>query len=102
MYSLSPASYARYRFPYNINRRSGGRHTGSWPTTKRPPAEAGGLLVLYCKRWLGRTRLVVLITAVHAAVAASRDRGLGLGKVGNQGFGGKEETGDRGRVLQRR
>ena len=43
-------------------------------------------LVLYCKHWLGCLRLAVLVTAVHAAVAAGRDRSLGLGKLDNHGF----------------
>ena len=33
-------------------------------------------------------------------MAAGRGRSFGLGKFRNQGFGGKKEPGDRGRVLE--
>ena len=55
---------------------------------------------MYSKHWLGCQRLAVLVSAVHAAVAAGRGRSLGLGKLDNQGLSGEKETGDRGCVLQ--
>ena len=44
--------------------------------------------------------MVVLVLAVHAAVAAGRSSSLALGKLHNEGFSGEKQTGDRGCVLQ--
>ena len=70
-------------------------------TKNGPPAEAGGLshFVLQTLAWVP-LRLAVLVPAIHAAVAAGRCRRLRLWELDNQGFGGKEEAGDRGCVLE--
>src|ERR1035441_717239 len=67
---------------------------------KRPPAEAGDLSCLVLQTLAWGLRLAVLVSAVHAAVAAGWGRSLGFGKLDNHGFGGEKETGDRGCVLE--
>src|ERR1035437_7381761 len=71
---------------------------------KRPPAEAGGLLVLRRSAVAGTASpLGWLVHAFHAAAVAADGRSSTRPRnLDNQGFGGEKKSRNRGCVLQGR
>ena len=92
------ASSARREIRIKPRKLSQGK--GIIDTRKGPQPKLEAFLLLREARMPGRQ---ILVHAVHAAAVAAAGRSsLGLRNLDNQCFGGEQETGNRGRVLQRR